>query len=208
MKRIRKKKQLEMAIDSIPSHPNPKVDLEQYSTPSQIASDLLWNAYTLGDIEGKSIADLGCGCGIFAISSILLGARDALGVDIDSESVEVARNYSEDLKNIKFMVNDVAHIDVTGKIDTVFQNPPFGSQKNAEKGTDLNFLQVAKSLNPQIIYSFHMASTFDFLIEYYKKIGLEITHGFRYSFPIPKIYKFHRQESRDVEVIVFRAKVL
>ena len=57
MKKIRKKKQLEIAIDSIERHPNPKVELEQYSTPSTIASDLLWNAYTLGDIENKDIVD-------------------------------------------------------------------------------------------------------------------------------------------------------
>ena len=74
MKKIRKKKQLEMAIQSIPPHPNPKVELEQYSTPAIIAADLLWNAYSLGDIENSEIIDLGCGTGILSIGSLLLGA--------------------------------------------------------------------------------------------------------------------------------------
>ena len=50
MKKITKKKHLEMAIQKVPKHPNPKVDLEQYFTPATIAADLLWNAYSLEDI--------------------------------------------------------------------------------------------------------------------------------------------------------------
>ena len=55
MKKITKKKHLEMAIQNVPSHPNPKVDLEQYSTPAVIASDLLWNAYSLDDKDFKAL---------------------------------------------------------------------------------------------------------------------------------------------------------
>ena len=58
MKKIKRKKHLEMRIQSIPPHPKPKVELEQYATPSVIASDLLWNAFSLGDIENKNIVDL------------------------------------------------------------------------------------------------------------------------------------------------------
>ena len=69
MKKITRKKHLEMRLQSIPSHPKPKVNLEQYTTPSIIASDLVWNAFSLGDIDGKNIFDLGCGTGIFAINT-------------------------------------------------------------------------------------------------------------------------------------------
>ena len=55
MKKITKKKHLEMKLQSIPPHPNPKVGLEQYTTPSIIASDLIWNAYSLGDIENMNV---------------------------------------------------------------------------------------------------------------------------------------------------------
>ena len=55
MKKITRKKHLEMKIQSIPPHPKPKVELEQYSTPSNIASDLLWNALSLGDIKNKNV---------------------------------------------------------------------------------------------------------------------------------------------------------
>ena len=70
-----KKRQLEMVLQDIPYHESPKINLEQYSTPSVIAADVLWNANSIGDIKGMKVVDLGCGTGIFAIGSALLGAE-------------------------------------------------------------------------------------------------------------------------------------
>src|SRR4030042_577278 len=53
--------------------------LEQYATPAHIAADMLWEAFTAGDIEGRSVVDLGCGNGVFSIGAKLLGAKDVLG---------------------------------------------------------------------------------------------------------------------------------
>lgn len=202
MKKITKKKHLEMAIQKVPKHPNPKVDLEQYSTPATIAADLLWNAYSLGDIADKKVMDLGCGTGIFAIASKLLGAASAIGVDIDKDSIDLASSYCGD---VNFICNDICDLENDFDVDTIFQNPPFGSQKNAKKGADLKFISKAIELSPKVLYSFHMASTEEFLISYFEKNDLEITHIFRYNFPIPKIYEFHTRESANVEVIVIRA---
>lgn len=104
MKKITKKKHLEMAIQKVPKHPNPKVDMEQYSTPATIAADLLWNAYSLGDIADKKVMDLGCGTGIFAIASKLLGAASAIGVDIDKDSTDLASSYCGD---VDFICSDI-----------------------------------------------------------------------------------------------------
>lgn len=202
MKKITKKKHLEMAIQKVPKHPNPKVDLEQYSTPATIAADLLWNAYSLGDIADKKVMDLGCGTGIFAIASKLLGAASAIGVDIDKDSTDLASSYCGD---VDFICSDICDLENDFDVDTIFQNPPFGSQKNAKKGADLKFISKAIELSPKVLYSFHMASTEEFLISYFEKNDLEITHIFRYNFHIPKIYEFHTRESANVEVIVIRA---
>lgn len=202
MKKIIKKKHLEMAIQKVPKHPNPKVNLEQYSTPATIAADLLWNAYSLEDIADKKVMDLGCGTGIFAIASKLLGAASAIGVDIDKDSIDLASSYCGD---VDFICSDICDLENDFDVDTIFQNPPFGSQKNAKKGADLKFISKAIELSPKVLYSFHMASTEEFLISYFEKNDLEITHIFRYNFPIPKIYEFHTRESANVEVIVIRA---
>lgn len=205
MKKIRKKKQLEMAIQSIPPHPNPKVELEQYSTPAIISADLLWNAYSLGDIENSEIIDLGCGTGILSIGSLLLGAEKVIGVDIDEESLAIARLNSENL-NIEFVCCDISDFNCFDGCDVVIQNPPFGSQKKSERGADLKFIDKAKECSPGVIYSFHMASTEKFIIDYFEKSGFVVTHIFRYKFILPKIYDFHTKESKEVDVIVIRAE--
>ena len=209
MKKITRKKHLEMRLQSVPAHPRPKVGLEQYTTPSIIASDLIWNAYSLGDVEGKNIVDLGCGTGVFAIGSALMGANSSLGVDIDEDSIRLAIDVRDELNvdNLDFIVSDICRFNGSFDADTVFQNPPFGSQRNADSGQDLKFVKKAVELNPEVLYSFHMASTEEFLIKFYSDNNLEITHIFRYKFPIPKIYEFHTKEKADVDVIVMRAKL-
>jgi len=207
MKKITRKKHLEMRLQNIPTHPKPKVGLEQYTTPSVIASDLLWNAFAMGDIENKNIIDFGCGTGIFAIGSALMGACSAVGVDVDEDSIQLARDVSEKLKvdNVDFIVSDIDEFNGPFNADTIFQNPPFGSQRKADKGQDLKFVKKAIECNPEVLYSFHMASTEEFLVKFYHDNGMEITHIFRYKFPIPKIYDFHNKEKQIVDVIVIRA---
>ena len=207
MKKITRKKHLEMRLQNIPAHPKPKVGLEQYTTPSVIASDLIWNAFALGDIEDKNILDLGCGTGVFAIGSALMGANSSIGVDIDEDSIELASEVSLKLglDNVDFIVSDICDFNESLNANTVFQNPPFGSQRKADKGQDLKFVKKAIEFDPDVLYSFHMASTEEFLIKYYNDNNLGITHLFRYNFPIPKIYEFHNKEKQFVDVIVIRA---
>ena len=207
MKKITRKKHLEMRLQNIPIHPKPKVGLEQYTTPSVIASDLIWNAFGMGDIENRNVVDLGCGTGIFAIGSALMGADSSVGIDIDEDSVRLAREVSEKLKveNVDFIVSDIDEFNEPFNADTIFQNPPFGSQRNADRGQDLKFVKKAIEFSPEVLYSFHMASTEEFLVRFYQDNDLEITHIFRYKFPIPKIYDFHNKEKQIVDVIVIRA---
>ena len=198
-----------MRLQSIPSHPKPKVNLEQYTTPSIIASDLVWNAFSLGDIDGKNIMDLGCGTGIFAIASALMGANLSIGVDIDEDSVNLANevSYNLNVDNVKFIKSDIADFNCPLDVNTVFQNPPFGSQRKADAGQDLKFVEKAIDLGTDVLYSFHMASTEKFLVDYYPENNLDITHIFRYNFPIPKIYDFHTKDNQNVSVIVLRAQL-
>ena len=207
MRKITKKKHLEMKLQSVPPHPNPKVGLEQYSTPSVIASDLIWNANHLGDIENRNVLDLGCGSGIFTIACALMGANLACGVDIDSDCIELAFEISNKLKldNAEYVLSDVCDFDSDFEVDTIIQNPPFGSQRKAENGVDLTFVKKACEIKPCVLYSFHMASTEEFLINFYNDHDLNISHIFRYDFPIPKIYEFHTKEKQTVDVIVIRA---
>jgi len=200
---FKKKRQLEMALQDIVPHENPRVELEQYSTPSIIAADILWNAMAVGDIEGLKLADLGCGTGILTIGSALLGAEEAIGVDTDPEAISIAESESrrKNLDNTRFIVTDV--MDFNEKADTVIQNPPFGAQKSNRKAADVIFLDKALEIAP-VVYSFHMKKTMDFLVKFLDERNVNISHKFEYRFPIPRIYDFHTKESVEVEVVVLR----
>lgn len=209
---IKKKKHLEIKLEQIPPHPQPKINLEQYTTPSIIASDILWNAKNLNDIENKTIIDLGCGTGIFAIGSKLLNAKSSIGFDIDQDSINTAISMIEKFKldNIEFHklnVNETENLNeyLTDKVDTLFQNPPFGSQEKAEKGADTNFINLASKV-AKVIYSFHMQSTEDYIQSYFENLDFNVTHKFYYEFPLPNLYKFHKKEQYIVNVVVIRAE--
>ncbi|MGB4611237.1 MAG: METTL5 family protein [Methanothermobacter thermautotrophicus] len=168
---MRRKRHLEMLLERIPPHPHPDPGLEQYLTPAHVAAEVLWAARTMGDIEGKTVADLGCGTGILGIGAALLGAERVYCVDVDAAALEVAEGASEDLGlgNIQFIKADIRDqgdlVRVTGRVDTVIQNPPFGSQERADRGADRVFMEAASAMG-RVVYSFHMAGSEDFVRRY------------------------------------------
>lgn len=213
MMKISKKKHLEIALQNIPQHPHPKIELEQYLTPAPIAADILWNAHTLGDIKNKKILDLACGTGIFTIGSALLKSEKSIGIDIDPESLNTAQEFTNKNKitNTEFLEKEIntefnkkTHPSLEN-INTAIQNPPFGSQARGEKGKDRIFIEKAAELS-QVIYSFHMAETEDFITKYFEKQNTTITHKFHYKFTLPHTYPFHTQENKQIKVIVIRAQ--
>lgn len=85
-----KLKLLEDYLQGVDNFENPKILLEQYSTPSHIASCMLHTIQTkFGDLENKFVADLGSGCGTLAIGSFLLGAQHTIGFEIDPDAIKV-----------------------------------------------------------------------------------------------------------------------
>ncbi len=74
--------------------------------------------------ENQTVLDIGCGSGILAIASVLLGAKSALGVDIDETAVKVA-NENAVLNGVvnetEFIVGDLAE-KVDGKFDIITAN--------------------------------------------------------------------------------------
>lgn len=44
------------------------------------------------DLTGKTVIDFGCGSGILAIAALKLGAKQAIGIDIDPQAILASRN--------------------------------------------------------------------------------------------------------------------
>ena len=75
--------------------------------------------------DGKTVLDIGCGSGILSIASLLLGAKSAVGVDIDPLAVKTARENGElnGFTEPKFKVFEGNLVDkVSGKFDVVVAN--------------------------------------------------------------------------------------
>ena len=117
-------------------------------------------------------------------------------------SIFIPNSFLSESKDLKIRTYKVG---ILSRALAIFQNPPFGSQKKAKKGQDLKFVKRACQFMPDVLYSFHMASTEEFLIDFFKDNNLNISHIFHYNFPIPKIYEFHNKEKQNVDVIVIRA---
>ena len=75
--------------------------------------------------ENSTILDIGCGSGILSIAGALLGAKSALGVDIDSLAVKTAINNAKengfDESRIKFIKGNLSD-KVSGKFSIVVAN--------------------------------------------------------------------------------------
>lgn len=75
--------------------------------------------------DGDTVLDIGCGSGILAIASMLLGAKEGFGVDIDPLAVKTAKENGL-MNNLKepeltFVCGDLAD-KVTKKYDVVVAN--------------------------------------------------------------------------------------
>lgn len=83
-----KLKQLEGYLQSVDTFNKPKILLEQYITPSHIASHLLFEIQNNhDDLEGKLVGDMGSGTGMLSIGSAILGAEHVVGFEIDPEAI-------------------------------------------------------------------------------------------------------------------------
>ena len=70
-------------LSEVKTWEKPRVELEQYPTPPDIAAHMLFTAVEEGDVEDSLVADLGCGGCILGIAAALMGAAHVTGVDID-----------------------------------------------------------------------------------------------------------------------------
>ncbi|MGD1060754.1 MAG: METTL5 family protein [Methanomassiliicoccales archaeon] len=202
MKRVGMKlKDLEMSLQKVRSFISPDASLEQYQTPATIASDLLFLAYSQGDIAGKTVVDLGCGTGILGIGASLLGAERVIGIDVDENAIELAEVNSRDLDaDVEFVIGDVRSLQM--RADTVVMNPPFGAQT---RHADRPFLEKAIE-TADVVYSLHLAGTEEFVMSLIASTGASGAIQKRYKFEIPHTFAFHRKAKADVEVALFRIR--
>jgi len=171
-----KLKKLEEFLQGVDGFDKPKLLLEQYVTPSHIASNMLFAIQSkYGDLENKIVADLGCGSGMLSIGPFLLGAQLTVGFDIDLDALNILqRNVNEmEIVGVECVACDVLQnlreSKWKGVFQTVIMNPPFGTKHNA--GMDIKFLKTGIALAEETVYSLHKTSTRDFIKKKITRMG-------------------------------------
>ncbi len=192
-----KKKDLEIELEGVPNFIDPDPALEQYMTPATIAADVLFNAYSNGDIQGMKVLDLGCGTGMLSFGAWMLGAGMVIGYDTSEKAIALAKDHASSIgAYIEFRVSDIN--DITEGADTVVMNPPFGCQN---RRADRDFLRKAME-SSECIYSFHMAETLDFVKEFAEKYDRKVVYNKMYKYDIPNTFSFHSKEKHSVDIVV------
>lgn len=195
-----RKHDLAVVLQKIGPHPRPKVDLEQYTTPADLAAEILFSAcYLHDDIQSKRVLDLGTGTGRLAIGASLLGAAYVVGVDVDAASLKLASAARKSLRAcVDFVLGDVEVI--RGPVETVLMNPPFGTKK---VHADLHFLDCALR-SGNVVYSIHKSSTRRFLKGWLRNRGFHREQITATEIQIPHQHSFHRKPKQSVEIDVIR----
>lgn len=197
---INSKKQLAVLLSRLKAFEKPSFRLEQYSTDSEIAAEVIWNAYQISDIEEKVIADLGCGTGILGIGCLFLKAKKVYFVDVDERQLKTLDTNLKlmNLKNYEIFLTDVKKFNK--KVDLVIQNPPFGTKK---EHADKIFLEKAFEI-AKIIYSFHKIESKNFIEAISKENSFNITRYFEFDFPLKNTMNFHEKKVKKIKVGCWR----
>jgi putative methylase len=191
-----KKRRLEILLEKAEGFSQPSPEREQYATPARVAAEMLYFAYLRKDLG--LVCDLGCGTGVLAIGAALLGAR-AIGVDIDSQALQIAKaNASRLGADVEFVQGDVSTIELKG-IETVLMNPPFGAQW-ASRG-DRSFLRKGMELG-SVIYSLANLGSEGFIRRFVEPCTIE--EVYRISFPLKRCFPFHSQDVMTIDVELYR----
>ncbi|GJP43380.1 hypothetical protein CLOM_g2850 [Closterium sp. NIES-68] len=201
-----KLKQLESLLGDVQQFDNPKIELEQYPTGPHIASRMLYEIHSRFDeVEGRSVLDLGCGCGTLGIAAAMLGAEHVVGVDADEAAIATAQaNCQEYEIDMDFIQARLPHMPLTSdSVEVVVMNPPFGTRT---KGADMLFLAAGLKAASVAVYSLHKSSTREHVqraaVRDFGAKNAEVLYQLRYN--LPAMYKFHKRKEVDIEVDLWR----
>ena len=90
--------------------------------------NVMRSCYPEFDLQGKRVLDVGCGTGNGLLASAKMGAKESIGVDIDLDDYgdthfeDIAKQFTIDISNIKFIEDDITKPSKLGeeKFDVIF----------------------------------------------------------------------------------------
>lgn len=194
------KSQLEGRLQSVSDFDAPDRDLEQYRTPASVAAHLVALADLQGDVEDRTVVDLGSGTGMLALGAALRSPRRVIGVEVDAGALSLARANESSLleeRRIDWIRGDAtrAPLDLDGS--TVIANPPFGAHEET-RHADRDFLETIAS-GAAVSYTIHNEGSREFLEAFTMDRGGRITHAYGVEFHVPKQFRHHEAERHAIQ---------
>lgn len=200
------KRALAQQLGVVAGFDDPRAPLEQYRTPPDIAAHLIHTADLHGDIDGRTVVDLGCGTGMLALAAALRGPTRVVGVDIDAAPLATAQQNQRRVgsaSSVGWVRADATRIPLCSDAPTtVVMNPPFGAQDGNEHA-DRAFLETAAEI-ASVSYSIHNAGSRSFVESFAADNGGEVTHAFAVELDVPKQFEFHDSETAIIDAEAFR----
>jgi len=197
---------LETQLAVVAGFDDPRADLEQYPTPPGLAAHVVHVADLNGDIEDRTVIDLGTGTGMLALGAALRGPGSVVGVDIDRTALTTA---AENRRRIGTTTPvEWVHADATDaplcprEPTTVVMNPPFGAQDGNEHA-DRGFLATAARI-AAVSYSVHNAGSEAFVEAFAADNGGSVTHAFRATLDVDRQFEFHDADTETIDAEVYR----
>ncbi|KTG10235.1 RNA methyltransferase [Haloprofundus marisrubri] len=201
---------LETQLAVVAGFENPQARLEQYPTPPDIAAHVVHLADLQGDIDGRTVVDLGTGTGMLALGAALRGPRRVVGLELDADALATARDNELRVGTttpIHWIRADAtrAPLCIPGDVKTtVLMNPPFGAQ-NGNRGADRAFLSTAAQF-ADVSYSIHNQGSEQFVESFAADEGGDVTHAFGATLTLDRQFEFHEEATKDLDTEVFRIR--
>ena len=200
------KSALAQQLGVVAGYADPRADLEQYRTPPELAAHLVHRADLHGDVQDRTVVDLGCGTGMLALGAALRGPDTVVGVDIDPDPLSTARDNERKVgstTSVSWVRADAARAPLCPPADTtVVMNPPFGAQSGNEHA-DRAFLETAAEI-ASVSYSLHNEGSEEFVEAFAADHGGDVTHAFAAAFDLPNQFEFHDEASRAITAELYR----
>jgi putative methylase len=210
MGELPKRKHLAILLSLLPQQEKRNLELEQYTTPGDLASKWIHGIYNSREngFSNLNIIDIGCGNGVLGLGCALMGAKKLTLIDSDKEAIKVAKKshlmLSENVNldtEIDFINSHIGKDSIKIPNNSlIISNPPWGTQKHK---SDRPILDSIFNSNTEEIHIMHTNKN-SHLIPFAKEHGWDAIKMIEADFMIPALYQHHKQKNSTTEIICWK----
>ena len=194
---------LAMSLSKLLPHPCEDVDLEQYSTDGNVASNFISSIISFGDLSSDSVVgDLGAGNGILGIGALKVGAERCIFLEIDKKACEILKQnlVLNNLSESGSIINEYLDSNTNfPKVDLIVCNPPWGRQKEKADRPFLDLI-IENGATSHLMHSAHATH----IRPFFESRNWSAEKYSEFDFDLPARYSHHLKEKDSTKVSFWR----